>query len=193
MLVLLIIAISWAGVSFLAHQKYISRLWTVKANSLSDYFVKTNAGGRITYLWAEMQVFLAHPILGTGLGSSGFYLYRYFPDWSLYNNPEIAVQLSPSSSLYPNAKNLYFRLLGETGIIGFAIFSSFLFAILAQIGEFLKREKMQWVGIAGLSSFIAIAIYFLMQDSFAMADLWINFGIIAGLAAAWEHKESSRL
>ena len=192
-LVLLIIAISWAGVSFLAHQKYISRLWTVKANSLSDYFVKTNAGGRITYLWAEMQVFLAHPILGTGLGSSGFYLYRYFPDWSLYNNPEIAVQLSPSSSLYPNAKNLYFRLLGETGIIGFAIFSSFLFAILAQIGEFLKREKMQWVGIAGLSSFIAIAIYFLMQDSFAMADLWINFGIIAGLAAAWEHKESSRL
>ena len=185
-LILLIIAVAWSGLSFLAHQKYVSRLWTVKANSISEYFIKTNAGGRITYLWAETQLFLKHPLWGTGFGSSGLYLYQYYPDWSLYNNPEIAEQLSPSSSLYPNAKNLYFRLLGETGVIGFAIFSSFLWMLLAQIGEALRRDESKLVGIAGLYSFVAILIYYFMQDSFAMVDLWINFGIVAGIASAWE-------
>ena len=176
---LLIIGIAWGGISFLAQQKYVTRLWTVKATSISDYFVKTNAGGRFTYFWAETQLFLDHPLLGTGLGSSGLYLYQYIPNWALYNNPEIAKQLAPTSQLYPNAKNLYLRLLAETGIVGFIIFSSFLLAILAQIGIALRRNKL--VGIAGLFSFIAIASYYLMQDSFAMAELWVNFGIILGV------------
>ncbi len=178
---LLIISIAWGGISFLAQQEYVSRLWTVKATSLSDYFVKTNAGGRFTYLWAEAQLFLDYPILGTGLGSSGFYLYQYFPDWALYNNPEIANQLSPTSQLYPNSKNLYLRLLAETGIFGFAIFSSFLLAILAQIGKILQRNKL--ISIAGLFTFISILAYYLMQDSFAMAELWVNFGIVLGIAS----------
>ena len=185
---LLIISITWGGISFLAQQKYVSRLWTVEATSISDYFVKTNAGGRFTYLWAETQLFLDHPVLGTGLGSSGLYLFQYFPDWALYNNPEVTKQLSPTSPLYPNAKNLYLRLLAETGIIGFAIFSSFLLAILAQIGKALQRNKL--IGIAGLFSFIAILTYHLMQDSFAMAELWINFGIVLGVTSHITHHAS---
>ncbi len=176
------VVIFWGGLSFLAEQKYVNRLWTVKASSISDYFVKTNAGGRITYLWAEAQLFLDHPVLGTGLGSSGLYLYDYFPDWALYNNPEIAKHLTPTSSLYPNAKNLYLRLLAETGMIGFVLFMSFLQAILAQIVDLLRDHKRKIAGIAGLFSFVAITLYYLMQDSFAMAELWINFGIVAGLA-----------
>ena len=175
---ILIIAVAWGGISFLAQQNYVNRLWKVEATSVSDYFVKTNAGGRFTYLWAEAQLFLDYPILGTGLGSSGLYLYQYFPDWALYNNPEITKHLSPTSQLYPNSKNLYLRLLAETGILGFAIFSSFLLAILAQIGKALQQNKL--IGTAGIFSFTAILTYYLMQDSFAMAELWINFGIVLG-------------
>ncbi|MBT3337258.1 MAG: O-antigen ligase family protein [Anaerolineae bacterium] len=181
LVVLLIIGITWGGVSFLAQQNYINRLWTVEADSLADYFVKTNAGGRVTYLWAAVQIFLQHPLLGTGLGSSGLYLYQNFPDWALSNIPEITKHLSPASSLYPNAKNLYLRILAENGVFGFTLFISFLFAILSQILTALRHEKMKIVGIAGLFSWVAILIYYFMQDSFAMAELWINFGVVLGI------------
>ena len=187
-LLVLIIAIAWGGISFLAQQNYVNRLWKVEATSISDYFVKTNAGGRFTYLWAATELFLDHPILGTGLGSSGLYLYQYFPDWALYNNPEIAKHLSPSSQLYPNSKNLYLRLLAETGIFGFTIFISFLLAIFAQVAKALRQNKL--IGTAGLFSFIAILTYYLMQDSFAMAELWVNFGIVLGITSNYPHLAS---
>jgi len=188
-LLILIVSMAWGGISFLANQNYVNRLWTVEADSLADYFVKTNAGGRITYLWAAAQIFLDYPWLGTGLGSSGLYLYQYFPDWALFNNLEIARHLSPTSNLYPNSKNLYLRLLAETGIFGFAIFNSFLLAVLSQIGDAFRRSE-KLIGIAGLFSWISILIYYLMQDSFAMAELWINFGIILGIASVWVQKKS---
>jgi hypothetical protein len=103
---LAIFTLLFGGIYFISQQKYINRLWNVEADSLSDYFVQINAGGRITYLWASAQVFAAHPVLGVGLGAAGFYLYPNFPDWALYNNPEIAQLLAPTSSVYPNAKKV---------------------------------------------------------------------------------------
>ncbi|MBT3321201.1 MAG: hypothetical protein HN392_02850 [Anaerolineae bacterium] len=180
LLFLLIIIMLWGGVSFIGQQKYVTRLWTVEANSISDYFVQINAGGRLTYFWAAGKAYAEHPVIGTGLGSAGFYLFQNYPDWALYNNPEVARQLNPTSNLYPNAKNLYLRLLAETGIIGFIIFGSFLLAVLAEIAKEFQRNK--FIGSAGLFSFIAILGYYFMQDSFAMAELWINFGIILGIS-----------
>jgi O-antigen ligase len=159
----------------------------VQADSLSDYFVKTNAGGRFTYLWSAAQIFRQHPLLGTGFGSSGFYLYQNLPDWALSNLPEVSKQLSPASSLYPNPKNLYLRLLAENGIFGFIIFFSFLLFILAQIVDALRRDALKVAGIAGLFSWTAVLIYYFMQDSFAMAELWVNFGIILGLTSIFNH------
>ena len=182
-IVLLIVGVVWGGIAFLAQQNYVSRLWTVKADNLADYFVKTNAGGRVTYLWSAVQVFLQHPFLGTGFGGSGFYLYQNLPDWALSNIPEVSKQLSPASTLYPNPKNLYLRLLSENGLFGFMTFFSFLLAIIAQVISALRRDVLKLVGIAGLFSWTAILIYYLMQDSFAMAELWVNFGIILGLTS----------
>ncbi len=183
LIVLVIVGMVWGGIAFLAQQNYVSRLWTVEADSLADYFIKTNAGGRVTYLWSAGQVFLQHPLWGTGLGSSGFYLYQNLPDWALSNIPEVSKQLSPASALYPNPKNLYLRLLAENGFFGFITFFSFLLAILAQIIVALRRDDLKVIGIAGLFSWTAILIYYFMQDSFAMAELWVNFGIILGLTS----------
>mgnify|MGYP002713156420 CR=1 FL=1 len=184
LIVLAIVGMLGGGMAFLAQQNYVNRLWTVQADNLADYFVKTNAGGRVTYLWSAVQVFLQHPFLGTGFGSSGFYLYQNLPDWALSNLPEVSKQLSPASSLYPNPKNLYLSILAENGIFGFVTFISFLFAILAQVITALRSDKLRLVGIAGLFSWTAILIYYMMQDSFAMAELWVNFGIILGLTSS---------
>ena len=179
-LFIIIIAMAWGGVSFITEQEYVARLWTVEANSLSDYFVQINAGGRLTYLWAGAKAYAQYPILGTGLGSAGLYLFQQYPDWALYNNPEVSRQLSPVTQLYPNTKNLYLRILIETGVIGFSIFGSFIFSILAKIGEAFQR-KQKTLAIAGLYTWFAIVIYYFMQDSFAMAELWVNFGIVLGI------------
>ncbi len=186
-ILILIVGILGGGAFFLSQQNYINRLWTVEADSLADYFVKTNAGGRMTYLWATVDVFREHPLLGTGLGASGFYLFENYPDWALSNVPEVTKQLSPSSSLYPNPKNMALRLLAETGIFGFILFSTFFFSIFAQVITALRRDEMKLIGIAGLFSWIAILIYYLMQDSFAMAELWVNFGIILGITSSMMH------
>ncbi|MCF6278475.1 MAG: O-antigen ligase family protein, partial [Anaerolineales bacterium] len=181
---LLLLGIVTGATVFLASQNYFNRLWTVSADSLPEYFVKTNAGGRVSYLWATIKIFGAHPWLGTGLGSSGFYLYQNLPDWALSNIPEITKQLAPSSLAYPNPKNMYLRLLAETGIVGAMLFVSFLLGILAEIKDLFASSAYKFIGVAGLFSWVAIGIYYLMQDSFAMAELWINFGIVLGLTTS---------
>jgi O-antigen ligase len=123
------------------------------------------------------------PIAGVGLGASGFYIYNNLPDWAMTTVPDIARQLSPDSRLYPNPKNIYIRLLAETGLIGFFIFVAFLFSVLGESLLALQSNQtlMRYLGIAGLFSWLAIALYDFTQDSFATPNIWINFGILAGM------------
>jgi O-antigen ligase len=99
--------------------------------------------------------------------------------------PEIARQLSPENRLYPNPKNMYARLLAETGLVGFILFVAFLFSLLADSLIALRQTspRLRFLGIAGLFSWIAIALYNVTQDSFATPNLWINLGILAGMTA----------
>ena len=117
-----------------------------------------------------------------GLGASGFWIYGNLPDWTLTTVPEVAKQLNPQSRLFPNPKNLYVRLLAETGLVGFVFFAIFLFSSLADSLTLLKRENFfRFLGIAGLFAWLAIALYNVTQDSFATPNIWIIPGILAGI------------
>jgi O-antigen ligase len=98
--------------------------------------------------------------------------------------PEIARQLSPDNSLYPNPKNLYIRLLAETGLIGFFLFIAFQFSILGDairaLGQTLGVRR--YLGIASIFTWIALIFYNMTQDSFATPNLWINLGILVGIS-----------
>jgi hypothetical protein len=97
--------------------------------------------------------------------------------------PEIARQLSPENRLYPTPKNMYARLLAETGIFGFILYFSFLFTVLGDslIGLQNNKLSIRYLGIAGLFSLIAIALYNNTQDSFATPNIWLIPGIMAGI------------
>jgi O-antigen ligase len=181
LIVMLFGAALWAGYLLLVQREYFTSLWENNADSLADYFIKAKAGGRITYLLASVRVFLQHPISGTGFGGSGFYIFQNLPDWALSNMPEITEQLAYDSRIYPNPKNLYIRLLAENGLFGFIAFLIFLLAVFSKIVRALRDDGVRMVGIAGLFTWTAIIIYYFMQDSFAMAELWVNFGIILGI------------
>ncbi len=180
----LIGAVVGAGV-FLADKGYIAALWNSSAESLWDYAIDAYLGPRLAYVIAALDSFRSHPLTGVGLGASGFTMYANMPDWALSGVPEIARQLSPSSNLYPNPKNFYVRLLAETGLPGFLLYVSFLFAMLAYALKGLRRAEsfLRFVGAAGFFSAAAIAAQGISQDSFAMPEMWINLGMLAGVIA----------
>ena len=181
-IVLLVGALAGAGL-FLSQKEYITRLFNTRAESLEDFIVENSAGARAAYTFGALGAYEESPITGVGLGASGFYIYNHLPDWALTTLPEIARQLSPENGLYPNPKNLYVRLLAETGLIGFFVFIAFLFSVLGDTLNALQSKTSfgRYLGIAGIFSWFAIALYNLTQDSFATPNIWINFGILVGM------------
>ena len=178
---------------FLGQKNFFSRMWESNAENLSEYLVDINAGARGAYTVSAMGAFRESPLTGVGLGGSGFYIYQNLPDWSLTTVPEIAKQLNPSSRLYPNPKNLYVRLLAETGLLGFVLYLAFQFNILGEMLS-LHRRRESWsrfAMVAGVFAWLAIALYNFTQDSLTTPNLWVLPGILVGLAVHQSHKEIS--
>jgi O-antigen ligase len=163
----------------------VTRLFNSDADSVEEFIVENYAGARGAYIFGALGAYEESPLSGVGLGASGFYIYDNLPDWSLTFVPEIARQLAPNSRLYPNPKNMYARLLAETGLIGFALFFMYLFSVLGDALLALRGSAVlsRYLGIAALFSWFAILLYNATQDSFTTPNLWINFGILAGIMA----------
>jgi O-antigen ligase len=170
---------------FLSQKGYITRLFNTRADSVEDFIIENSAGARAAYTFGALGAYDESPIMGVGLGASGFYIYDHLPDWALTIVPEIARQLNPENRLYPNPKNMYVRLLAETGLVGFFVFVAFLFSVLGDSLRALQSGTVigRYLGIAGIFSWFAIALYNVTQDSFATPNLWINFGIFVGMTA----------
>jgi O-antigen ligase len=182
-MIAVIIGMAAGSIMFLGQKNYFRRLWNTSANSLSEYLVNINTGGRSAYAIGAMAAFDEHPIMGVGLGASGFWIYDHLPDWTLTTVTEIARQLNPRSKLFPNPKNLYVRLLAETGLVGFILFVVFLFSTLADsLSQLRGSGFLRFLGIAGLFAWLAIALYNMTQDSLATPNIWVIPGIMAGLS-----------
>lgn len=181
-LVLIFGALVGAGV-FLSQKGYITRLFSTQADSLAEFIIKNSAGARAAYTFGALGAYDQSPITGVGLGASGLYIYDNLPDWAMTTVPEIARQLSPENRLYPTPKNMYARLLAETGLLGFILYFSFLFSVVGDALMGLQEDKrlIRYLGIAGLFSLIAIALYNNTQDSFATPNIWLIPGVVAGM------------
>lgn len=198
--VVLIVSAVLAGILFLAQKGYMARLWNTRASGITDFLIQNSAGARAAYVWSAMGVYQDHPWTGVGLGASGLYMYDKLPDWSLTTVPEIARQLSPESTLYPNPKNLYVRLLAETGLVGFFLFVAFQFSLLGDALSALRQGStvLRYLGIASVFTWLSLIAYNLTQDSLAIPNLWINLGILVGMSAALlksraaDHKVASK-
>lgn len=186
-----VIGVLAGAVYFLGQKNYFRRLWDTSANSLSEYLTDINAGGRSAYAAGAMAAFEEHPIMGVGLGASGFWIYDNLPDWTLTTVPEIAKQLNPQSRLFPNPKNLYIRLLAETGLVGFVLFAIFLLSSFASALVLYQRGNFhRFLGIAALFAWLAIGLYNVTQDSLATPNIWIIPGIMAGVESALQSREA---
>lgn len=190
-IVVAIIGVLAGAFLFLGQKNFFRRLWEIDATSLSEYIVDINAGARGAYSSGAFAAYQQHPWVGVGLGASGFYIYQNLPDWSLTTVPEIAKQLAPESRLFPNPKNLYVRLLAETGLIGFFLFMAFQFHVLGDMFSLylLEQRWSRFAAVAGVFAWLAITFYNFTQDSLTTPNIWLVSGIMAGLSANSAYKE----
>ncbi len=181
-LIVAVLAVVVATFVFLGQKNYFRRLWEIDAESLVEYMVDINAGARSAYAAGALGAYEKYPLTGVGLGASGLYIYDNLPDWALTTVPEIARQLSPESRLYPNPKNMYVRLLSETGLLGFVLFLTFQFSVLGDALTYLPKDGLRrFMGVVGLFSWLSIGLYNFTQDSLATPNIWLIPGILVGM------------
>ena len=129
--------------------------------------------GRAAAAESAALTWIDHPVFGVSLGNNYRYFAQYAPDWAFatqlfQGNKEGAGWLDPNSPEKGNAKNLFLRLLSETGLVGFALFAAFF---LRQI--FQEKPRDAFHHYFRLMSAIALGFSFLNQDTFVDAGLWI--------------------
>jgi hypothetical protein len=170
---------------------FFARLWNywgaTKEASLAGYFEYLGFGARFTYGETAFKVYQAYPWLGVGPGNFAFYFDEMMPDRPLAATPEILKLLVPGAGRdrLITAKNYYYRILAEMGLVGAAAFIAFLIAILGCVFLLARspRPQVRMWGMAGLMGWAAFIISAISFDSFAIPNVWIVFGLVT--SAAW--------
>ena len=150
---------------------------TNSTNPILSYFNDLQAGERAIYWLTGWQIFNDHPILGVGLGNAGFFFPEKIPayGWTLVEVRRLAFH----SDILLNIKNLWVRLLAETGVIGFSIFISWLVSLCLLLKNFvLEKKKLTSVlALVGIFVLIALPAEGFSIDSFALPFFWISLGL----------------
>lgn len=163
---------------------------------LSGYFEYLGFGARFSYWQAAYSIFEGHPIMGVGLGNYVFYFDENLPDRPLALYPEVLRLVVPEEGRdrLITAKNLYLRLLAETGIVGLATFIAFVMGVAA-CGLYLclsRDPETSYWGKAGILGLIAFGLIALSFDSFALPNMWVVFGLITAAARLHRRRAPNR-
>lgn len=183
--VLIILVFVAAIVTFGMDNQLFARIWgywQLENKSIADYFEYLGFGARFLYWETAFRIFEDHPMMGIGLGSYAFYFKEYMPDFQLATMPEILKVLTPEEgrSLLITSKNLYVRLLAETGLIGFGLFVSFVIGLFGLVVRLRGKNSAaaQYWGTAGLIGLVVFLVDAFSYDSFAVPNMWVVFGLI---------------
>ncbi|MEN6531107.1 MAG: hypothetical protein ABFD17_04915, partial [Anaerolineaceae bacterium] len=104
-----------------------------------------------------------------------------------YRLPEILSVLLYESFI-PNAKNLWARLLAETGIVGFSVFVAWVVEHWRNAKAVEKRKQsglFTAIGLAGQLLIIALIVEGFSLDTFGLPYYWVGLGLIV---ACWRAK-----
>lgn len=137
---------------------------------------------RLVYWTDGFRVFEHYPVLGVGPGNSGFLFAEVTPGFG-YSLMEIRSALNPSNPEFPNAKNLWVRLLAETGIPGLAAYLTWLFLLFFGGWEIAsgRRGLVRTVALGALLSLTSQLIEGFSLDTFALPQIWIVNGMLTAI------------
>ncbi len=139
-------------------------------------------GERIAYWYIGYRVFLLHPFMGVGLGSTGNFFGSLIPEFA-FRLPEV-VEFFITGLPPPNPKSLWFRLLAETGIIGFTFFSAWVYQHFVHAKSLIRAKDnmlIKVMGTFGILAIIAMLFEGFSLDTFGLPYYWITLGFIAAV------------
>jgi hypothetical protein len=171
--------------------EFFARIWGYWVNkkepTLSGYLNYLGFGARLTYGETAYRIYKNFPGMGVGLGNYALYFDEMLEERPLAYTPEVLrhVTLDEGRNRLITSKNLYLRLLAETGVAGTAAFIGFVLAI-AGCALYLKLSKdpeHHFWGVASLLGVLAFLLSAFSFDSFAIPNMWVVFGLIT--SATW--------
>jgi len=144
---------------------------------LYHYLGRMDLGPRVTFWLSGWKVFEQYPLFGAGLGGSGFYAWETIAPYG-WTFDEVRRVLWLEGAV-PNPKNLWVRLLAETGIVGFACFTSWLIMNASAAIELIKKQSrfLKCLGTMGLMVLVGLIIEGFSVDSFALVYFWLGLGL----------------
>jgi len=173
-----------------SNNTFFSRIWDYTSEAqrptLFEYVRYLGFGARVMYSDTAYRIYNAYPLTGIGLGNYAFFFNEYLKINNLALYPEVLRIVTPEKGINTliTPKNLYMRLLAETGLIGLATFVAFLLAIAGcaiYMRLSLRPEEKFW-GTAGILGIIAFSLSAMSFDSFAIPNMWVVFGLITAAA-----------
>ncbi len=185
--VVIIIAVQrdWRLSTLVSHPPTINDfigLLTLNQNTLLDLSHRFIFLERMVYWLNGWNIFNLHPWLGVGLGNAGFFFPQLAPSMG-WASSEIRSVLYYFTQM-PNVKSLWFRLLAETGLVGFSVFVAWFYTLF-QSSRFAQNHPdttTKTLAFAGQLALLAFIGEGLSIDSFAMPYFWVMAGLVAGSA-----------
>ncbi len=154
-----------------------------------DFASKVDFLERVIYWAGGLKIFSKYPLLGVGLGNSGFFFPQQMP-YLAYRSSEIMFTINDASYLV-NIKSFWVRLLAETGLVGFSVFAVWQ-AFLWGAGKFLRINRsvmMRTIGWMGAFAILAFIPEGFSIDSFALPYLWVSMGLVTAAVVLARREE----
>lgn len=142
--------------------------------------------------YATLQVFKENPIAGVGLGQVAYHNRYHYPYWATHNNWEFDLKYNNQTvKSFPPLYNLYTRILGELGIIGFLLFGGLIFLTLYYSFLLWKisNDRYRFVGMILLISFVGMSINWLQLDHFKQYGFWLSLVILIKCRTDFKNKK----
>jgi hypothetical protein len=145
---------------------------------------------RTIYWILGWHIFNDYPLLGVGLGNTGFFAFTHIPatGWMTSEIRDLAYRLF----YMINTKSYWLRILAETGIIGFSFFITWLIGLWRSATYLVKNHQKTFllVGMAAQLSLLAFVFEGFSLDSFALPYLWVSAGMLSAVRMVATQKKS---
>lgn len=160
--------------------------WNSPGATFAGYMNHLGMDARVTYAEAAFNIYQAYPLLGVGLGNYAFYFEEMLPYRPVSEMTEVLLMITPElgRDRLITSKNFFLRLLAETGIIGWILFTVFIIINLGYALYLWLSPDKEWKywGTASLCGLTAFGLSALSFDSFVIPDIWILLGFITAAA-----------
>jgi hypothetical protein len=168
---------------------YFSRLWRYWTDGKTrnrTYLEYIAFEQRFMYWATALRTYADQPLVGVGLGNYAFYFTQNLPDQPYETQKEILRQITPGDGRdrLITPKNLYARLIAETGLLGVGVFTTFVLAVLGCL-LYLAYSPGPEQAVFALGGGLALMVFALVVfsfDSFALPNMWVVFGLITAAA-----------